>query len=245
MSVLSDVAISIENVSMMFNLNKDKVTGLKDYVVRMLSGKLNFAEFWALHDISFNVKKGEVFGVMGLNGAGKSTLLKVIAGVYKPTKGRVVIDGVIAPLIELGAGFDSEFTAKENVFMNGAMFGRSPGEMEERYDSIMDFAELFEFENVPIKNFSSGMIARLGFAIATNVEPEILIADEILGVGDYKFQMKCQKLMSEMIERGTTILLVSHSLESVKKLCSRAVLLDKGRVAALGSTAEVCKVYEG
>jgi len=241
---MSGVAISIENVSMMFNLNKDKINGLKEYVVKMLSGKLRFTEFWALHDVSFDVKKGEVFGVMGLNGAGKSTLLKVIAGVYKPTKGKVVIDGTIAPLIELGAGFDPEFTAKENVFMNGAIFGRSSKDMSERYDGIMDFAELWEFENVPIKNFSSGMVARLGFAIAINVEPEILIADEILGVGDYKFQEKCQEHMTKMIENGTTVLLVSHNIESIKELCSRAVLLDRGKITALGSAAEVCEIYE-
>ena len=243
--VAGDVAIRVENVSMMFNLSREKVDSLKEYIVKALKRQLYYDEFWALSDVSFEVKKGEVFAVMGFNGAGKSTLLKIIAGVFKPTKGRVEVNGLIAPLIELGAGFDPEFTAKENVMMNGAMFGYPPSFMESRYDEIIDFAELHDFQNVPIKNFSSGMMARLAFAVATNVEPEILIADEILGVGDFKFQEKCKERIGKMIENGVTVLLVSHTAATVKQMCSRAILLDKGAVVALGSAADVCEVYQG
>ena len=243
--MVSDVAIKVENVSMMFNLSREKVDSLKEYVVKALKRQLYYDEFWALSDVSFEVKKGEVFAVMGFNGAGKSTLLKVIAGVFKPTRGRVAVNGVIAPLIELGAGFDPEFTAKENVLMNGAMFGYPPSFMESRYDEIIDFAELHDFQNVPVKNFSSGMTARLAFAVATSVEPEILIADEILGVGDFKFQEKCKERIGKMIGNGVTVLLVSHTAAMVKQMCSRAILLDKGAVVALGSVDDVCEVYQG
>ena len=238
-----NIAIKAENVSMMFNLSRDKVDSLKEYVVKAMKRQLYYDEFWALNDVSFDVKKGEVFAIMGLNGAGKSTLLKIIAGVFKPTKGRVSVNGLVAPLIELGAGFDYEFTARENILINGAMFGYPPSFMEDRYDEIMDFAELAGFENVPLKNFSSGMVGRLGFAIATNIEPEILIADEILGVGDYKFQEKCKTRIEKMISNGVTVLLVSHSAATVKNLCSRAMLLEKGTIVAMGSVDEVCEVY--
>ena len=236
-------AILVENVSMMFNLNRDKVMGLKEYTVKALMGRLNYEEFWALKDINFEVFSGEVLGIMGLNGSGKSTLLKLIAGVFKPTKGRIAVNGEIAPLLELGTGFDPEFSAKENVYMNGAMFGHSPSYMESIYGEIMEFAELWEFENVPIKNFSSGMMARLGFAVATNVEPDILILDEILGVGDYPFQQKCEKRISDMMSKGATVLLVSHSVDTIKDMCSRAVLLQKGQMIAIGSVDEVYKTY--
>ena len=240
-----DIAIRAENLSMLFNLSREKVDSLKEYIVKVLKKQLHYDEFWALNDVSFNVKKGEVFAIMGFNGAGKSTLLKIIAGVFKPTKGTVMTSGLIAPLIELGAGFDPECTARENVLMNGAMFGYPPSYIESRYEEIIDFAELWEFENVPVKNFSSGMMGRLGFAVATNVEPDILIADEILGVGDYKFQEKCEARIKKMIASGVTVLLVSHSAASVKKMCSRAILLDKGTVAAIGTAEEVCEIYEG
>ena len=239
-----DIAISVRNVSMMFNLSREKVESLKEYVIKALKKQLYYDEFWALTDVSFDVKKGEVFGVMGFNGAGKSTLLKVVAGVLRPTKGTVRTNGLIAPLLELGTGFDPEFTAKENVYMNGAMYGYPPSYMNERYKEIIDFAELWEFENVPIKNFSSGMMARLGFAVATSVEPEILIADEILGVGDYKFKEKCNERIKKMIGDGVTVLLVSHVRDIIMDMCSRAVLLSKGTVAALGDVEEVCKIYE-
>jgi ABC-type polysaccharide/polyol phosphate transport system ATPase subunit len=236
--------IQVRNVSMLFNLNKEKIDSLKEYVIKFLRRQLFFTEFWALNDVSFEVLQGEVFGIVGLNGAGKSTLLKVIAGVYKPTRGRVLIEGAIAPLIELGAGFDLEFTARENVFMNGAMLGHSSKYMQERYQEIMNFADLWEFENVPLKNFSSGMVGRLGFAIATSVQPDILIADEILGVGDFKFQSKCEERIRNMILNGATVLLVSHSIDTVKSMCSRALLMEKGQVAAYGDTEEICALYE-
>ena len=239
-----DVAISVQNVSMMFNLSREKTESLKEYVIKALKRQLYYDEFWALTDVSFEVKKGEVFGIMGFNGAGKSTLLKIVAGVFKPTRGTVRINGLVTPLLELGTGFDPEFTAKENVYMNGAMYGYPSSYMEKRYEEIIDFAELWEFENVPIKNFSSGMVARLGFAVATNVEPEILIVDEILGVGDYKFKKKCEERIKKMISDGITVLLVSHTKDTIMDMCSRAALLNKGAIAAVGSAEEVCEVYE-
>ena len=235
--------ISVQNVSMRFNLTKDKILGLKEYVVKAVKKQLFYEEFWALRDVSLTVNRGEVFGVMGLNGAGKSTLLKIIAGVYKPTTGSVVINGELAPLLELGAGFDMEFSARDNIYMNGAMFGHSPKYMAEKYDEIMDFAELWEFEDVALKNFSSGMTARLGFSVATSVNPEILIVDEILGVGDFQFQAKCSERIERMISKGVTVLLVSHSAETVKKMCSRAILLKKGQTVCIGDVEEVCAVY--
>jgi len=241
---MSDTVISVRNVSMMFNMSRDKIDSLKEYILKALKRQLYYDEFWALNDVSFEVKSGEVFGVMGFNGAGKSTLLKIIAGVYKPTRGTVSVNGLVAPLIELGSGFDPEYTARENVFMNGAMFGYPPSFMKQKYQEIMDFAELWEFENVPIKKFSSGMTARLGFSVATNVQPDILIADEILGVGDYKFQEKCETRIKKMIENNVTILLVTHSIDKIRKLCSRALLLDKGNVVALGTAEEVCSIYQ-
>jgi len=235
--------IYVQNVSMRFNLTKDKILGLKEYVVKAIKKQLFYEEFWALRDVSFTVKRGEVFGVMGLNGAGKSTLLKIIAGVYKPTTGSVIINGELAPLLELGAGFDVEFSARDNIYMNGAMFGHSPKYMATKYDEIMDFAELWEFEDVALKNFSSGMTARLGFSVATSVNPEILIVDEILGVGDYKFQAKCKERIEKMISKGVTVLLVSHSTDTIKKMCSRAILLKKGQTVCVGDVEEVCAVY--
>ena len=237
-------AISVNNVSMMFNLNRDKVHGLKEYVVKALKRQLFYDEFWALRDISFDVTKGDVMGIMGLNGSGKSTLLKIIAGVFKPTLGSVVVSGDVAPLLELGAGFDYEFSAKENIYMNGAMFGHSPAYMNTIYNDIMDFAELWDFEDVPLKNFSSGMSARLGFAIATQVNPDILIIDEILGVGDYQFYQKCEKRISDLLTGGATVLLVSHSIDTVKAMCNRALLLRKGQMVCVGPVEDVCEVYQ-
>ena len=236
-------AITVQNVSMMFSLTKNKTTSLKEHAVKAFKRQLFYEEFWALRDVSFTVNKGEVFGVMGFNGAGKSTLLKVIARVFRPTIGSVTVNGEISPLLELGAGFDPESSARENIFMNGAMYGYSQKFMEEKYDEIMDFAELWEFEDVAVKNFSSGMTGRLGFAVATSVQPEILIVDEILGVGDYKFQKKCEERINNMIESGATVLLVSHAIETIKEMCSRAILLDKGKVVCIGDVDEVCEVY--
>ena len=236
-------AITVSNVSMMFNLSKDKIMSLKEYVVKAVKRQLFYEEFWALKDVSFTVGKGEVFGVMGLNGAGKSTLLKIIAGVFRPTKGTVTVNGELAPLLELGAGFDPEFSARDNIYMNGAMYGHPPKFMEEKYDEIIDFAELREFEDVAVKNFSSGMTARLGFAVATSVRPDILIVDEILGVGDYKFQEKCEERIQSMISGGITVLLVSHNINTIKEMCSRAILLRKGELVCAGEVGEVCAVY--
>ena len=240
---MNNTMITVEHVSMKFNLSKDKILGLKEYLIKAVKRQLFYEEFWALKDVSFTVERGEVFGIMGLNGAGKSTLLKIVAGVFKPTQGKVSVCGSLAPLLELGAGFDFEFSARDNIYMNGAMFGHSPSYMAEKYDEIMDFAELRDFEDVAIKNFSSGMVGRLGFAIATCVEPEILIVDEVLGVGDYKFREKCKNRIDSMIENGATVLVVSHSIGEIKRMCSRAVLLEKGKVVAFGDVNDVCKVY--
>jgi len=240
---MDNIAINVENVSMKFNLSKDKITTLKEHIVKRLKGELFYDEFWALRDISFSIPKGEVFGLLGFNGAGKSTLLKIIAGVFKPTLGSVAVNGAISPLLELGAGFDSESSARDNIYMNGAMYGYSPAQMEEKYDEIIEFSELKDFEDVALKNFSSGMYARLGFAVATSVNPDILIVDEVLGVGDYKFQAKCQERMSKLINGGATVLLVSHDIHTIKSMCSRALLLEKGRIISMGDVEDVCIAY--
>jgi len=236
-------AIEVNDVSMMFHLSKDKVMGLKEYIIKAMKRQLFFEEFWALQNVSFTVNKGEVFGIMGLNGAGKSTLLKIIAGVFAPTHGSITVHGDISPLLELGAGFDPEFTARDNIYMNGAMYGHSTQYMDTKYKEILDFAELWDFENVAVKNFSSGMSSRLCFAVATSVEPDILIADEILSVGDYKFQKKCEARIRGMIERGATVLLVAHAIETIKKMCTRAMVLEKGKIVTIGDVEDVCKVY--
>ncbi|MCL1883462.1 MAG: ABC transporter ATP-binding protein [Defluviitaleaceae bacterium] len=240
-----ETVVDVRNVSMMFNLNRDKIMGVKEYVVKALTRKLFYDEFWALKNVSFTVQKGEVLGILGLNGSGKSTLLKLISGVFKPTSGNIIVNGSISPLLELGAGFDYEFSAKDNIYMNGAMFGHSPAFMDSIYNEIMDFAGLWEFENVPLKNFSSGMQARLGFSVATQVEPDILIIDEILGVGDYLFAQKCEERIASMLSGGTTVLLVSHAAETIKKLCTRAMILQKGEVTAIGSVDEINEIYNG
>ena len=238
-----NIAIEVNNVSMMFNLSKDKILGLKEYVVKALKRQLFYEEFWALRNINFTVSKGEVFGIMGLNGAGKSTLLRIIAGVFKPTQGTVKVNGELSPLLELGAGFDPEFSARDNIYMNGAMYGHSPKHMETLYDEIIDFAELRDFEDVALKNYSSGMTARLGFAVATSVQPDILIVDEVLGVGDYKFMEKCTIRLNNMISQGITVLLVSHNIATIKEMCSRAILLEKGEAICIGDVDEVCEAY--
>jgi len=241
---MADIAISVRDVSMMFNLSRDKVMGLKEYVVKAIKRELHYDEFWALRDISFDVARGEVLGILGLNGSGKSTLLKLIAGVFKPTMGTITVYGNVAPLLELGTGFDPEFSARENVYMNGAMYGYSPTHMQTLYEDIMNFSELWEFENVPLKNFSSGMYARLAFAVATQIEPEILIIDEILGVGDFQFAQKCTARIAELLSGGTTVLLVSHAMETIMSLCTSAIMLQKGRIVCAGSVEEVCRAYQ-
>lgn len=240
---MDEVMISVEHVSMLFNRSTERVDNVKEYFVRLLKKQLLFEEFWALKDVSFTVRKGESVGIVGLNGSGKSTLLKMIAQVMKPTKGTVQVFGSVAPLIELGAGFDMDLTGRENIYLNGAVLGFSHQQMREWFDSIMDFAELWEFADSPLKNYSSGMVARLGFSIATMSRPDILIVDEVLGVGDYKFQEKCHQRMEEIIQNGATVIFVSHSIEQVKKLCRRAIWLQKGELIMDGSSDEVCDRY--
>lgn len=236
--------VSIRNVSMRFNLAQEQFSGLKDLVIMATKGKLKFHEFYALKDISFDIQRGESWALIGKNGCGKSTLLKVISGIYKPTSGKVIVRGTIAPLIELGAGFDMELTARENIFLNGAVLGHSRKVMEQHFDEIVEFSELKDFIDVPIKNFSSGMIARLGFSIATIVRADIIIIDEILAVGDYAFQQKCYKRMEDMMSRGTTVIFVSHDNEQVRKMCKKAVWLDFGKIREIGYVDDICRLYE-
>ena len=236
--------LRVEHIGMKFNLSKERVNDFREYVIRMLKGKkLEKDEFWALKDINFSIHEGERIGILGLNGAGKSTLLKVVAGVFKPTEGRVIRNGKIVPLLELGAGFDMELTARENIFLNGTLLGHSRKFMEEHFDEIVDFAELWEFLDVPLKNYSSGMQARIGFAIATMVRPDILIVDEMLSVGDFKFQEKCKARMSEMLEAGTTLFLVSHSIEDIRNMCTHAAWIDHGEMKQSGEVMEVTEAY--
>ena len=236
--------ISIKNVSMKFNLGIDKNFSLKKLVISFLSfKKKKKSYFWALKDLSFEVKKGEVVGLVGSNGAGKSTLLKVVAGVMKPTSGVVTCLGKICPMLELGAGFDMELTARENIYLNGAVMGYSKKFISSKFDEIVEFSELSDFLDVPVKNFSSGMMARLAFSIATVVEPDILIVDEILSVGDAAFQEKSSKKMQEMIGGGTTVLFVSHSISQIRKLCDRVIWLEHGKMIMDGEPEEVCNKY--
>lgn len=235
--------IEISNVSMKFNLAEEKTDTLKEFVIKKLTGNLKFNSFYALNDVSIRIGRGESVALIGVNGSGKSTLLKVIAGVLRPSTGKVKINGDIAPLIELGAGFDFELTGKENIFLNGAMLGYNRKIMQSRYDEILDFSELGEFIDVPLKNYSSGMIARLGFSIATIVRAEILLVDEVLAVGDFRFQEKCQKKMDELLAGGTTLIFVSHNMEQVKQICKRGILLSHGRVLFDGPIEDVAAEY--
>lgn len=239
----SNVIIDVQNVSMCFNMTTEKISGLKEFLIKRLKNQISYTKFWALKDVTFNVRQGELFGVLGLNGAGKSTLLKTVAGVLKPTNGTLHISGRMAPLIELGAGFDTELTARENIYLNGAILGYSKKEMNAKFDEIVDFSELAEFIDVPVKNFSSGMYARLGFAIATSTRPDILIVDEILGVGDFKFQQKCEAKINEMVKEGTSVLLVSHSIDQIRSLCNRGIILEKGQLIKEGNIEELCDFY--
>ncbi len=225
-------------------MSKEKVDSIKEYMIKFIKHELRFEEFFALKNVNINVEKGDVFGIVGLNGSGKSTLLKVISGILKPTTGTVKTYGSISPLIELGAGFDMDLTAGENIFLNGSVLGFSKSEMQEKYNNIIDFAELKDFENVAVKNFSSGMIARLGFAIATITKPDILIVDEILSVGDFLFQQKCEKRIRELMDGGTTVLIVSHSIEQIERLCKHVLWLEHGNMKMLGEMKEVCDAYK-
>ena len=229
---------------MRFNLGKDKVNTLKEFFIRSVKKTLQHEEFWALRDISFRVNPGEVLGLVGTNGAGKSTLLKIIAGVLTPTKGAVRVLGKIAPMIELGAGFDAELTARENVFLNGAILGYQKRFLEEKYEEIVAFSELQSFMDVPVRNFSSGMVARLAFAIATLVDPQVLLVDEILSVGDAPFQQKSEAKMKSMISGGATVVFVSPDSESIRKICSKVLWIDHGRERMSGPVAEVMQAYE-
>ena len=241
---MSELMVEVEEVSIRFNLEKERVNSIKEYILRRMKGKIEYDEFWALKNVSFQVEKGDSVGLVGLNGSGKSTLLKVIAGVLKPTKGEVKIHGTIAPLIELGAGFDFDLTGRENVFLNGSILGYSRKQMMEYYDDIVEFSELSEFMDVPVKNYPSGMLSRLAFAIATIGKPDILIVDEVLSVGDFRFQQKCEQRIQNMIGDETTVLFVSHSIEQVKTICRRAVWLEKGQVKMIGTSEEVGNLYE-
>ena len=236
--------IKISNVSMCFNMSNEKVDSLKEYFIKMIKRQLFFKEFTALSNISLEINKGEVFGIIGHNGAGKSTLLKVIAGILKPTIGSAQINGTMAPLIELGAGFDIDLSGRENVFLNGAILGYSEKEMKEKYEEIVEFSELEDFMEAAVKNFSSGMYARLGFAIATSVRPDILIVDEILSVGDMQFQNKCEKRIDDIMKSGTTIVIVSHSITQIEQLCDRVLWMEKGEIKMLGNAKEVCLEYK-
>jgi len=240
---MSDNIIEVENVSMRFNLYKEKVDSIKEYFIKLAKGKLHYEEFWALKDISFSLGKGDSLGLVGRNGSGKSTLLKLLAGVMKATSGSVRVGGSVAPLIELGAGFDMDLTAKENIYLNGAVLGYSKKEMDGHFNKIVEFSELEEFLDVPVKNFSSGMFARLGFSIATVGVPDVFIVDEILAVGDFKFQEKCQDRIQSMLKGGTTLLFVSHSAEQVTELCTKALWLEGGKMKMFGEVSHVCEAY--
>jgi len=238
-------AIEIKNVNMHYNMPKEKVHSLKEYLIKLVKGQLHFEDFVALENISLDIQKGDVFGIVGLNGSGKSTLLKIIAGILAPTSGTVTVRGLIAPLIELGAGFDMDLTARENIYLNGSVLGFSKKMIRDRFDDIVAFSELEEFIDVPMKNYSSGMVARIGFSVATLVKPDILIVDEILAVGDFRFQEKCEQRISDMMAGGTTVIIVSHSTEQIERLCNRAAWLEKGKVRMIGPSHKVCKAYKG
>lgn len=240
---MNNVIIDIRNVSVRFNKSTENISGLKEYIIKMIKRELMFQEFFALKDINFTVRKGESWGLIGKNGSGKSTLLKLISGIIKPYKGNITVQGSISPLIELGAGFDPELTARENIFLNGALLGYNKKFIIENFDKIIEFAELSEFIDIPLKNFSSGMSARLGFAIATITKPDILIVDEVLAVGDFAFQQKCKNRMEELLSGGTTLLFVSHSIEQVQELCQKAIWLEHGNIKAIGDSISIAQQY--
>lgn len=237
-------ALIVDNVSMKFNLSSEKVDNIKEYIIKSIKHQISYDEFWSLRNVSFTMNKGERMGILGLNGAGKSTLLKVISGVYKPTEGKVIRHGKVVPLLELGAGFDQQYTGKENIFLYGTVLGYTKGYLEEKYDEIVEFSELGKFIDVPIKNYSSGMKSKLGFSIATIANPDILILDEVLSVGDAKFRKKSEAKIKQLMEGGTTVLFVSHSLAQVRRICDRAMILDHGTLKAIGGIDEISNQYE-
>lgn len=236
--------IKAEHVSVKYLMTYDRIKSMKEYLVQLVKGKIQYEEFWALRDVSFEVKKGEVLGIIGHNGAGKSTLLKVISGILKPTEGSVQINGTIVPMLELGSGFDFDLTGRENVFLNGAILGYSEQFLKEKYEEIVAFSELGQFIDVPLRNYSSGMVMRLAFSIATVVNPDVLIVDEILAVGDADFQEKSKKRMLELMGGGTTVLFVSHSLPQIREMCNNAIWLEHGQMKLCGDVQTVCDAYE-
>ncbi|ABX43895.1 ABC transporter ATP-binding protein [Lachnoclostridium phytofermentans] len=240
----NNIALKVNNVGVRFNMSAEKVDSLKEYAIKLFRREIRYNEFWALKEVSFQIKKGQRVGILGLNGAGKSTLLKVIAGVLKATEGSVTKSGNIVPLLELGAGFDKEYTGAENIYLYGAVLGYPRSFIKEKYDEIVEFSELGDFINVPLKNYSSGMKSRLGFAIATVVEPDILILDEVLSVGDAKFRKKSEKKIKDMFDKQITVLFVSHSLAQVRAICDRAIIIEKGRIVAQGDSETICNLYE-
>ncbi len=235
--------IKAENITVCYRMANDKIKSIKEYMVALLKGKIQYEKFYALNDVSFEIKKGEVIGIIGNNGAGKSTLLKVISGILKPVEGKVTLQGNVVPMLELGSGFDIDLTGRENVFLNGAILGYSEEYLKEKYDEIVEFSELGNFIDTPVRNYSSGMMMRLAFSIASIVNPDILIVDEILAVGDMAFQEKSYRRMMELMSHGTTVLLVSHSIEQIRARCDRVIWLDHGKVVAIGDTQEICDRY--
>ena len=242
MRILRD-SIIVENVTMSYRMLEEKVSSIKEYFIKFTKKKIKYRNFTALKNINFSIANGEVIGIIGYNGAGKSTLLKIISGVLKATSGKITINGKIAPLIELGAGFDIELTGRENIYLNGSLLGFSRKELNSKINEIIEFSELKEFIDVPLKNYSSGMYARLGFSIATLYEPEILIIDEILSVGDFNFQKKSFDKIKSMIDSGTTVIIVSHDMNQIQDLCSRVIWLEKGELKKIGDPQEICKEY--
>ncbi|RAP46322.1 MAG: teichoic acid ABC transporter ATP-binding protein [Methanosphaera sp. rholeuAM6] len=238
-----DTVIEVDNVSMEFNLSEEKTDNLKEFVIKLLKKEVRFQSFWALNNVSLKINRGEKVGFVGLNGAGKSTLLKIISGVLKPTKGSVKVNGDLAPLLSLGSGFDNNYTGRENIFLNGAVLGHSRTEMSKKFDDIVEFSEIGDFIDVPVKNYSSGMRSRLSFSIATSINPDILILDEVLSVGDMSFQRKCKERMNNMMS-DASLLFVSHSVSQVRNLCDKAIWLHKGSIIASGEVNEICDQYE-
>lgn len=236
--------IRAKNISMRYLMTYDRIQSIKEYMVQLVKRKIKYEEFWALKDVSFEIKKGEVVGIIGHNGAGKSTLLKVISGILKPTSGELEVNGNIVPMLELGSGFDHDLTGRENIFLNGAILGYTEKYLKEKYDEIVEFSELGKFIDVPIRNYSSGMLMRLAFSIATVVQPEILIVDEILAVGDASFQEKSKARMLELMGGGTTVLFVSHSLDQIREMCDRVIWLEHGNVRMIGETETICNNYQ-
>ena len=242
---MSNTVIKVDNVSMRFKMPNEKIATLKQFFIMLISRRLKFNEFTALENVSFELKAGETLGLIGHNGAGKSTMLKIISGILKPTEGKICINGNIVPMLELGTGFDMELTGRENIYLNGAILGYDEEFLKEKFQEIVDFSDIGDFIDFPLRNYSSGMLMRLAFSVASVVKPEILIVDEILAVGDADFQEKSRNRMLEMMGGGTTVLFVSHNLEQIRNMCTKVLWLEHGKVIAYGDTKEICDKYEG